>query len=193
MLEQLVQQDIQALIFLNNLGSEAWDGLWKVLTRQTNWIPYFAFLLYLVVRQFGWRQTAWIILCISFMILICDQSTNLFKNTIMRLRPCSDPDVLLHIRAVITRSSYSFISGHSSNSMAVTVFLFALLRTKYKYIGLIFFWPLIFAYSRIYLGVHYPLDIVCGFAWGILIATIMLKVYHKGRNLPYFNSPKSAI
>ena len=190
MLEQLVQQDIQVLIYLNNLGSETWDGLWQFLTRQTNWVPYFAFLLYLVVRQFGWRQTAWVVICIALLILVCDQSTNLIKNTVMRLRPCSDPDVAPYIRAVIQRSSFSFVSGHSSNSMAVTVFLFAILRPYYKNIGLIFFWPLVFAYSRIYVGVHYPLDILCGFAWGMVLATLALLVYRKGRHLPYFTSPE---
>lgn len=188
MFEQLVVQDQQLLIFLNNLGSTTWDSFWLFATKQQNWIPYFLLLLYFVVRKYGWRQTGWIVLCIAFLILICDQTTNLFKYTVERLRPCNEPGVAEHLRSIITRKSFSFISGHSSNSMAVTVFLVALLRPYYKNVYWLFFWPLLFAYSRIYLGLHYPLDILCGFGWGILMAILVLKIYNKGRHLPYFNS-----
>ena len=85
----------------------------------------------------------------------------------MRLRPCSDPELELTIRAVLQRSSFSFVSGHSTTSFAMTTFFILLLKNNFKYIRFLLIWPILFAYSRVYLGVHFPLDIFTGFLLGI--------------------------
>ena len=119
----------------------------------------------------------YLLLFIAILILFTDQTCNLFKHTFQRLRPCNDPEVNSIIRVVQVRKSFSFFSGHAANTMAVATFLYFVLRRRIKFLGFIFLWPLIFAYSRIYLGLHYPGDILCGYLWGILMATIMLRVY----------------
>lgn len=177
MLETLLELDKNVFVFLNGLGSETFDGFWLFITKQINWIPIFAIILYLVFKHLGWRHAVLIILVMALLILVTDQTTNLFKNGFQRLRPGSNPDLAALIRAVQTRKSFSFISGHASNSMAAAFFLYTVLKPYLKYMGLIFLWPLIFAYSRIYLGLHYPGDILCGYVWGILMSLIMLKLY----------------
>lgn len=177
MLETLLELDRNLFVFLNSMGSEAYDGFWLFITKQINWIPIFAIIMYLVFKHLGWRHAVLIILVMALLIVLTDQTTNLFKNYFQRLRPVNNTDLDSVIHFVHKRSSFSFISGHASNSMAAAFFLYKVLKPYLKYMGFIFLWPLIFAYSRIYLGLHYPGDILCGYVWGILMALIMLKLY----------------
>ncbi|WP_026976586.1 phosphatase PAP2 family protein [Flavobacterium tegetincola] len=178
MIEFLFNLDREVFLFLNNLGTESWDGFWLLVTKQFNWIPIFLIILYLVHKHYGWRHALLIIGMISLLILITDQTTNqLFKFRFERLRPGSDPSLDGLMRAVKTSSTFSFISGHASNSMAACFFLYTVLKTRVKYIEFMFLWPLIFAYSRIYLGLHYPGDILIGYLWGIIMALLVLKLY----------------
>ncbi len=177
MLEYLTEIDHSIFLFLNNLGSERWDGFWLLITKQLHWTPFFLFLLYLLVKNYGWKHILVIILCIAVMLVFTDQTTNLVKNTFMRLRPCNDPTLEGFMREVKSSKSFSFFSGHASNSMASAVFIFALLRKHYRYAFLLFLWPLIFAYSRIYLGLHFPGDILCGYLFGIFSGTLALALH----------------
>ncbi|RZJ75021.1 MAG: phosphatase PAP2 family protein [Flavobacterium sp.] len=177
MLEWLLKVDRDVFVYLNSLGSEQFDGFWLFITKQVNWVPIFAIVLYLTFKRLGWRHAVLIILIIALLLTITDQTTNLIKNSFRRLRPGSDPDLIDYMRAVITRKSFSFISGHASNSMAVAFFLYHVLKPYLKYMGFIFIWPFIFAYSRIYLGLHYPGDILVGYVWGIIMSLLMLWLY----------------
>lgn len=175
MLENLLALDVQLLVYLNGLGSEAYDGLWLFITKQTNWTPLFLVLLYIIYTKVGIKQTLYILLAIAVLILITDQSTNLMKYTVQRLRPCNNPDII--IRAVKTSKSFSFFSGHAANSMAAAMFIYHVLKPYFKYTFLLFLWPLIFAYSRIYLGLHYPLDILCGYLFGMMTGLFVYRIY----------------
>lgn len=182
MLEKLVEIDSSIFVYLNSLGSETFDGFWLFITKQFNWIPVFAIIAYLTFKRLGWRHALLVILVVSLLITLTDQTTNLIKNGFQRLRPGNNPDIAGYIRAVQHRKSFSFISGHASNSMAVAFFLYKVLRPYLKYMGFFFIWPLVFAYSRIYLGLHYPGDIIVGYLWGLLMAFIMLRLYAYLRN-----------
>lgn len=177
MLDKLLEIDRDLFVWLNSLGSEPFDGFWLFITKQFNWAPIFAIILYLTFKRLGWRHALLLIGLIALLITVTDQTTNLFKNGFQRLRPGNNPEIAHFIRAVQKRNSFSFISGHASNSMACAFFLFHVLRPYLKYMGFIFLWPLIFAYSRIYLGLHYPGDILMGYLWGILMASFMLLLY----------------
>lgn len=177
MLDKLISLDVQLLIYLNGLGSESYDGLWLFITKQTNWIPLFLLLLYVIYKKIGIKQTLYVLLSIAILIFITDQSTNLVKYGVQRLRPCNNPDIDTIIRIVKTSKSFSFFSGHASNSMAAAMFLYHLLKPYFKYTFLLFLWPLIFAYSRIYLGLHYPLDIFCGYLFGMLTGLFVFRIY----------------
>ena len=177
MLEKILTLDTELLVYLNGLGSPAYDGLWLFITRQSNWVPLFLLLLYVIYKKLGVKQTLYLLLFITVIVAITDQTTNLFKNGFQRLRPCNNPEINTVIRVVQVRNSFSFFSGHASNSMAVAAFLYFVLRDKIKFFGLIFVWPLIFAYSRIYLGLHYPGDILTGYLFGFTFAFLMFNVY----------------
>ena len=115
----------------------------------------------------------------AVLILLCDQTANLFKEHFQRLRPCNDEEIKGIIRIVKTSPSFSFFSGHAANSMATTVFAFMILKKHYKHTYLLFLFPLIFAYSRIYLGLHFPGDILTGYTFGATFGFICYKLYQK--------------
>lgn len=177
MLEKLGALDRKLFIWLNSLGSETWDPLWLIITKQVSWIPIFAIVIFLAFKRLGWKHALMVVGLIGLLVLFTDQSTNLIKNSVRRLRPGSDPAIADIIRAIQKRHSFSFISGHASNSMAVAFFAYRVLHPYLKYIGFFFLWPLIFAYSRIYLGLHYPGDILCGYLFGLFMGWLMLKLY----------------
>jgi undecaprenyl-diphosphatase len=177
MLEKIEGVDIQLFVFLNGLGSETYDGLWLLITKQANWTPLFLVLLYIIYKKIGTKQTLFLLLFVAILITFTDQTTNLVKNMVQRLRPCNNTDINTIIRVVQSRNSFSFFSGHAANSMAVVTFLFLVLRKKFQYFGLFFLWPLIFAYSRIYLGLHYPLDIFTGYVFGVTFGFLLYKGY----------------
>ncbi|MEE1899887.1 phosphatase PAP2 family protein [Flavobacterium rakeshii] len=177
MLDSLIELDKNLLIYLNSLGTPAFDGFWLFITKQLNWIPVFLFLLYLTFKNLGWRNTVLVIIMLSLLITLTDQTTNLFKNTVQRLRPLNNPDIAGFVRGFKYSSSYSFFSGHASNSMACAFFLYHVLKPHVKHMWIIFLWPLIFAYSRVYLALHYPGDILSGFVWGIFTSSLLLMLY----------------
>ncbi|WP_417356675.1 phosphatase PAP2 family protein [Flavobacterium sp.] len=183
MLDSLIELDKNLLIYLNSLGTPAFDGFWLFITKQLNWIPVFLFLLYLTFKNLGWRNTVLVIIMLSLLITLTDQTTNLFKNTVQRLRPLNNPDIAGFVRGFKYSSSYSFFSGHASNSMACAFFLYHVLKPHVKHMWIIFLWPLIFAYSRIYLALHYPGDILSGFVWGIFTSSLLLILYRFSRKL----------
>lgn len=177
MLEKIITLDKELFIYLNGLGSEIYDGFWLIITKQINWLPFFLLLLYFVFKKLGIKQMIFVILFVAILITITDQTTNLFKFGFERLRPCNNPEINSFIRVVKSSATFSFFSGHAANTMAVATFLFLLLKNKLRYFGLIFLWPLIFAYSRIYLGLHYPSDIICGYLCGLIFGFLMFKIY----------------
>lgn len=179
MLEKIQELDTRLLVYLNGLGSENYDKFWLIITNQLYWTPFFLFLFFLIYKKIGGKQTLYVLLFIAILIAFTDQTTNLFKHTFERLRPCNNPDLKSVIRIVQVRNSYSFFSGHAANTMAVATFLFLILRDRFKYLGFLFLWPLIFAYSRIYLGLHYPGDILTGYFFGALFGSLLYLVYRK--------------
>ncbi len=182
MFDKLLELDSVLFQYLNGLGSPTYDNFWLIITEKIYWIPLFLFLIYIIYKEFGWRKTVFIFLFIAFLGLVTDQTSNLFKNGFERLRPNNDPTLKWTIRFLKTPQSYSFISGHASNSIAITTFIVLLLRQKIKNIYWLYLWPLLFAYSRIYLGLHFPSDILCGFLWGLLTGTLHYKGYRWVQN-----------
>ncbi len=182
MVDRILQWDKELFIFLNSLGSERYDGLWLFITKQINWLPIFLLIAYLVFKRLGWRHAVMVLLIMALLLTFTDQTTNLVKYHFQRLRPGNNPELGHLIRAVQKRSSYSFFSGHAANSMAAAMLLYRIMKPYLKYMGFIFLWPLIFAYSRIYLGLHYPFDILCGYIWGAICGLIFYQLYKYCRN-----------
>ena len=168
MIEQLLEYDTQLFSYLNSLGSETWDGLWLTITNKFASIPIYAILLYLVHKKFGTRVTVIVVLTTALMITFTDQLTNLAKDFFERPRPCQEDSLQATIRYVAPRcGKFSFFSGHATSTMAGAVFIGLILRNSFRYLPfLMLLWAFLVAYSRVYVGVHYPLDIFVGMIVG---------------------------
>ena len=175
----IIQKDKELLVFLNNLGNENWDALWLGITHQLNWAPLFIFIIFLVIRSFGWKRGGFVVLSMILLVAFSDQFTNLIKDSFERLRPNNDPEIQYLLRTFIRPQSFSFMSGHATTSTFFSVFTVLALREKYKYIYLILLFPLVFSYSRVYLGVHFPIDISVGIIIGTLFANLYFRLYRK--------------
>lgn len=177
MFEKIIQLDRELLVYLNNLGSTPFDFFWVFATSQKNWTLFFLLILILVYLKKGLKNTLLILLFVSLLILTGDQIVNLVKNSVQRLRPCNDLDLKNSIRILHNTPTFSYFSGHATNSMSTMLFIFLIMKRHFKYLFIIFLWPLIFAYSRIYVGVHFPLDILSGYLFGATLGLVFYKIY----------------
>tara|TARA_R110000868_G_scaffold1389_18_gene10781 strand:- start:1569 stop:2132 length:564 start_codon:yes stop_codon:yes gene_type:complete len=184
MIDKLLHYDTSLFLFLNNLGSPTWDNFWLIITYKFTFIPLYAWLLYLLYKKYGLKSFLIFIVIVALMITFTDQVTNVFKRGFERPRPCGEAYLIDRMRFVASNcGKYGFFSGHAANSMATAVFAGLLLRPFYKnIIFLLLFWSGLVAYSRIYVGVHYPLDVICGLTFGALsgfafykLATYLIK------------------
>ncbi len=166
-LETLIEKDRELFVFLNGLGIESWDEFWLSVTNKYTWIPMYVLLLFLLFRYFNWKKALFLLFIAALLVTFTDQFVNLIKNTVGRLRPSNDSSLQGFIRILKKSGGYSFISGHATNSFAVSTFMILTLHKHFKPIYLVLIWPLLFAYSRIYVGVHFPLDIFTGMFVGI--------------------------
>ena len=179
MLERLLQWDQETLLYLNNLGTPAYDGFWSFVTRIIYWTPLFLFFFALFLIKFPKRQALGRISILILLVLAITGLCTLVKEWVGRLRPCNDESINGMMRILHTPGDFSFFSGHASSSFAVTVLAYLLLRDKVKWAAIFFIWPLLFSYSRLYLGVHYPLDVIVGALVGSLLAWTFFKTYQR--------------
>jgi len=180
MLEELIRLDKELFLFLNGLGNPNWDGFWMFATNKLTSIPIYFVLLVLAYRQLGLRKTLVVLFTVAILILVTDQLANFFKYGVQRLRPCYDPDVSTIMRLVKNSCGgrFGYFSAHAANSFAVATFFTFLLKSKFRFIGLLlFFWASIVAYSRVYIGVHFPLDVLTGAVIGSGMSWLFAKLY----------------
>ena len=179
MLEQLLQWDRDVFIYLNNLGSDSFDSFWSAITNFSNWTPLFVLLIFLLFRKNAKKEVFLQLITFSIMLAFLTLTIFLVKEGVGRLRPCNDPEINTLIRVVRTSRRYSFFSGHTSTSFSIATLAILFLRKRFRWIYIIYLWPLLFSYSRIYLGVHYPIDIIVGVVVGVLFALLFYKLFFK--------------
>ncbi len=184
MLEVLLDWDRRTLIFLNGLGSETYDVFWSVVTNIATWTPLFILFFILIMSQYRRKEGLLISLAVLVLLLITHLVTDFSKEFFERLRPNNDLELKGIIRILKHPESYSFFSGHASTSFAVTTLVVLFLREKKYWLLLLFLWPLLFSFSRIYVGVHFPLDLLAGALVGTLLAVLFYWGY-KAVRVPY--------
>ncbi|PQB03843.1 phosphatase PAP2 family protein [Aureitalea marina] len=184
MIDQLLQYDTDLFLWLNNLGKPAWDGFWLFVTHKFSSIPLYLILLILIYRQLGWKATLVVLVAAALMITASDQLANLFKYGVQRPRPCREEELQPIMRFVAEGCGrFGYYSAHASSSMAAAVFLGLILRRSFSYLPFVLlFWAVSLGYSRIYVGVHYPLDVVSGMAMGGILGFLFYRLQEWGQS-----------
>ena len=179
-MEAIYSIDSQLFLWLNGLHADWLDTVMVSITGMWPWIPLYILLAYLVIRQYGWKSL-WVFLAVGLVILCSDQlSAHVCKPLFHRLRPCFNPDLegLVHLPKGLPGGKYGFVSSHAANTFAIAAFLTPALRNYRPWPAIVLYlWAFLSSYSRIYIGYHYPGDIVCGAILGILIGLIIWKVF----------------
>jgi len=178
-MDTLQQLDTELFIYLNNLGSTPWDGLWLGITNKWYSIPIYVVLLGLVFKNLGLKKTVVILLLVAALITCTDQLANVFKHGFERPRPCQLDTLKRQVRFIAVRcGSFGYFSAHAASSMGLAVFLGTILRKKLRYLLLLLIlWAFIIGYSRIYVGVHYPGDVLTGMFIGGSIGYLFYLLY----------------
>jgi len=170
MLDCLKSVDQTVFLFLNGWHSPFFDAVMYWGTNTFTWLPLYALLLALVIRKFRW-QTLWIVLFAAVMIIASDQLSNMFKELVARPRPTHQPGLTgIHYVNGYLGGQFGFYSAHASNNLAIAVFMIIVLGSPFRFFPLLMLtWAFFMAYTRIYLGVHYPGDILAGWIAGALL------------------------
>ncbi|MEM9001524.1 MAG: phosphatase PAP2 family protein [Bacteroidota bacterium] len=187
MFEELLEWDRDTFIYLNGLGIEAQDGFWVTITDILTWIPLFMLFVVLLVRKFPKKEAVAAIVTFMALVIFITLLTDFTKQIVARLRPNNDASINTLIRILRNPSSYSFFSGHASSSFSITVLMYLFLRKQLNWALLFFIWPLLFSTSRIYVGVHYPSDIIVGALVGIASGMLFYRLNERFI-LPYLGS-----
>ena len=202
MLEQLIEWDKAVFLFLNNTHTPFWDHFMWIYTGRLTWVPLILSLLFVLFRK-NWKEALLVVVALALTITLCDQfASSLCKPYFARFRPAQDPEFSPFVQIVngYRGGRYGFISSHAANSFGAVVLLALIFRNRLFTITAVV-WAIVNCYSRIYLGVHYPGDILAGTVVGIVIAVIVyaigVKIRHRlwvkhilrQRQSPYYKDP----
>jgi undecaprenyl-diphosphatase len=166
-METIKQIDQSLLLFLNSFHNAFWDKAVTIFTSIEIWIPFYLLIVYMIVKTYK-RNSIYILILIGLSIAVSDQFANLIKNLVERLRPTQDPVLGSIVHNVYNRGgAFGFFSAHAANTFTLAIISAKLFKNQI-YTILIFTWAVLVSYTRIYIGLHYPGDLLAGWIWGFL-------------------------
>lgn len=166
-MEWIKQLDQSLFLFLNSFHNDFWDKAMTLFTSREIWIPFYLLIVYLIIKTFK-RNAVYILIMIGLSIALSDQFSGLIKMTVQRLRPTHDPGLKDLVHYIYTKGGqFGYFSAHAANSFTIAVLTSKLFK-NHLFSIMIFSWAVLVSYTRIYLGLHYPGDVLTGWIWGIL-------------------------
>lgn len=185
MWQQLQNLDRNWFLELNGMGTAAWDDFFLFLSDKWLAIPLYALLLLVAWRDLGWKPLLLLLVCVALLITCTDQLSNFFKYGVGRLRPCHDPSLEGMVRLVKANCGgrFGYFSAHAANAMALAAFFTTFWGPGRRGWGaLLVTWALAVGFSRIYLGVHYPLDVLTGCLVGAAFGWMFARLFKMARS-----------
>ena len=166
-MDWLLHLDSQLFLAINGWHNEAWDGIMWWISGKTSWWPFYLLLLVFMVWKKKWQLLPMLLFIILVITLADQTSVHLFKNVFQRLRPCHEPALegLVHLVNNKCGGQFGFISSHAANTFGLALLTLLWIKKRW-FTALMITWALLVAYSRVYLGVHYPIDVLMGAIWG---------------------------
>ena len=180
-LSTISEADRDLLTTINFDGPTGYDFFWAMYTDKWTWIPFVLVIVYCMLRPGNWKHRLLMVGSVALLFVLSDFVVSSFiKNVVCRPRPSHDPAVMDLLSYVndYRGGAYGFPSNHASNGFAAATFLALLLRNRWVTLSA-FLWAIGSCYSRMYMGVHYPTDILCGAMLGIVFAIIIFFLYKK--------------
>jgi membrane-associated phospholipid phosphatase len=183
MMQKLIEFDKWLFLKLNrDAANSLFDALMPFLRNPLFWLPLYLFILLFIIMNFPRKAFAWIIGAAATSSATDLISSHFIKPTVGRIRPCNDPDLVgnIHVLVNYCGQNGSFTSSHAANHFGIAMFLFLTLRDVWgNYCYLFFVWAFAICYAQIYVGVHFPFDIVGGAVVGLMIGYISGTIFHK--------------
>ena len=184
-IEKIEQIDRQLLFAVNGANSPLFDTIMWWVSKPAFGIPFYLLFVFLLYKYFGWKNTLLLALFTGVAVGLADLSAKyLFKEMFERFRPSQNLEIKeqLHYVNNYHGGMYGFVSSHAANMFSIAMLIGLWLKKKIKHsLYFLLIWAALIGYSRVYLGVHYPSDVLCGALLGMLIAFIIYKVIIKGK------------
>lgn len=179
MFDLFLQFDREFFMFINSHYNKFWDFIMFWLSNKLIWIPFYIAISLIILKTYN-KQFFFMIFFIGILITCSDQLSVVIKDFVQRPRPCHNMQLqpFVHLVNGYCGGSFGFVSSHASNSMALITFLFLACNARIKWLKYLMVpWAIIISYSRVYLGVHYPFDIIAGWCLGILLGILIYYFY----------------
>ena len=182
-IEKLIELDKHWFQNINSVYTNSFlDAMLPWYRESTTWLPLYIFILVFLIQNFGRKTAPWVVFAL-FNILLSDQvSSTFFKHYFMRIRPCADSYLQFHVRLLLDHCSggYSFTSSHATNHFGFAVFLIYTLKPVINPFKIpLLLWAGSIAYAQVYVGVHYPLDVIVGALLGCFLGYMVASFYNR--------------
>lgn len=188
MLDALLELDRSLFLKLNTEWTNIFfDKIMPVWREARTWIPLYILIVAALFHKFGWRIWSWLLAVVLMMGLSDQISSSIIKPLVARPRPCNDLLIAGQVRSLLgyCRDSFSFTSSHAVNHFCLATFIIVTLKPYWgKKVYWSWLWAASIAYGQVYVGVHFPLDVICGSLIGILLAFICSSVFLKFVGMP---------
>ncbi|MCF6333004.1 MAG: phosphatase PAP2 family protein [Draconibacterium sp.] len=174
-LHNILSFDKELFLYLNSFYNGFFDTIMLMVTRKETWIPLYLIIIFFFIKNYR-SKAVLILFFLALTIFASDQISVFIKETVQRLRPVHEPEIEYFVHNVLRKGGlYGFVSSHATNSFAILIFTSKIFKNR-RYFLLLLFWALIISYSRIYSGVHYPLDVLGGAVLGWFLAVVFYKI-----------------